>query len=252
MILSDFYLNTRANQIWYESGIDSLSECIDKDYFKSYPYDVEYKFNSRGYRDEEWSDNLQDLKESIWCLGDSFTVGMGIPYDKMWTKVLERLTNKRTINVSLDGASNEWIVRKFVRLIEEVNPNNIVIHWSYFDRRESNDVSLSDEDRRIKLLTVNDYEKNEHIKQLPIHFKNLLSCVKKVEDANYAGVVIHSIIHDEINSYDKKIQSFIHRSLNSFTSHYISDVGKVDYARDGLHYGVVTSENFAKKISKLM
>lgn len=252
MILSDFYLETRANKVWYESGIDSIEECIDKDYFTSYPYEVEYKFNSRGYRDDEWNDDISTLKDAVWCLGDSFTVGMGVPYDKMWVKVLEKLTKKRTINVSLDGSSNEWIVRRCLRLIEEIEPKYIVIHWSYFDRRESSNVDLSDEERRIKLLTVADYEKNEHIKQLPIHFKNLLMCVKKIEELNYKGVIIHSIIHDEINSYDKKIQYFIHRTLKSFTSYYISDIEKVDYARDGLHYGIKTSENFARKISNLI
>ena len=89
MILPDFVLPTRANQCWAHSGIDSHNFCKDPLHFKSYPYKIEYVYNSRGYRDQEWPESPEQLKNSIWCLGDSFTVGLGSAVSRTWPHVLE-------------------------------------------------------------------------------------------------------------------------------------------------------------------
>jgi hypothetical protein len=149
MILPDFVLHSRANQRWQYSGIDSIEYCSDKDYFQSYPYSIEYVYNSRGYRDAEWPTNLNDLKNAIWCVGDSFTVGIGQAFAHTWPQMLSTKIGCAVINVSLDGASNDWIVRKVRRIIEVINPKNIVVMWTYTHRRENPDINLNDEDRRV-------------------------------------------------------------------------------------------------------
>lgn len=149
MLLSDFVLESRINAQWAYSGIDTESKCKDKNHFKNYPHKVEYTYNSRGFRDAEWPESIDELKNAIWCIGDSFTVGIGSPIEHTWPYLLQQKTGRRCINVSMDGASNEWIVRKTQRLIKEINPDKIVIMWSYVHRRENKDESLSDEDRRI-------------------------------------------------------------------------------------------------------
>jgi predicted regulator of amino acid metabolism with ACT domain len=136
MILPSFVLPAFINQCRNESGLDSLEHCFDKRYFLNYPWPVEYQYNSRGYRDKEWPTESNDLENSIWCIGDSFTVGLGSPISHTWPNVLSKTTDSTTINISLDGASNDWISRKVSELITEVVPKNIVIHWSYIHRRE--------------------------------------------------------------------------------------------------------------------
>ena len=251
MILPNFVLTTRQNQVWSTSGLDSLEECVSKSFFNHYPYEVSYKFNSRGFRDEEWPETVEELRNCIWCFGDSFTVGMGCPYDSIWTKKLEKITGIRTINISMDGASNEWISRKVLRVIEEIDPKLMIIHWSYFDRREDPDTSLIDEDRRISLLSNKDYQSNKNIKVLSENLKNTLRCIKKVESLNHHKV-IHSIINDEINSYPFPTRKTIHNSVESIAKHYIPFIDKVDYARDGHHYGIQTSELFVDKVVKFI
>ena len=76
MILPDFTISSKINQNWAYSGMDSPDLCLDSKHFKSYPYSVSYQYNSRGYRDHEWPDDLQN---AVWCIGDSFTVGIGSP-----------------------------------------------------------------------------------------------------------------------------------------------------------------------------
>ena len=137
MILPDFVLPTRANAQWDYSGIDTAELCVDPRHFKQYPYAVQYQFNSRGYRDQEWPESLDELQSAIWCVGDSFTVGLGSAVEHTWPWLLQQHTGRRCINVSMDGASNDWIARKACAVLATVAPAHVVIHWSYWHRREA-------------------------------------------------------------------------------------------------------------------
>lgn len=149
MILPDFLLFSRVNQQLKYSGIDSIEHCKNKEHFVSYTHPIDYVYNSRGFRDAEWPESTDELKRAIWCVGDSFTVGIGQPFAHTWTQVLSHQLGVRTINVSMDGASNDWIARKVQRIVEVIDPKNIVVLWSYTHRRESETVRLSDEARVI-------------------------------------------------------------------------------------------------------
>ena len=184
MILPDFILPSRQNQVWDESGLDSYAECLDKKHFKSYPHKVEYRYNSRGFRDTEWPETLEELKECIWCFGDSFTVGSGSPIKHTWANILESNTNKKCINVSMDGASNNWIARKAVRVLNEIAPKYIVIHWSFITRYEDEDESLCDELRRCHAST-------ETHARLIGQFNELINQIESVKNKSN---IIHSFI----------------------------------------------------------
>jgi len=136
MILPDVVLPSRVNQCWTNTGMDSLETCLDPDHFRSYKHEVLYQYNSRGFRDDEWPTDTHELARAIWCVGDSFTVGVGSPRHHTWPWVLQLDTGVKTINVSMDGASNNWIARQAVQILEHVRPEKMVVHWSYLHRRE--------------------------------------------------------------------------------------------------------------------
>jgi hypothetical protein len=140
MILPDFVLLSRVNCEEKFTGMDCEEFCESPRLFAQYPHPIVYKYNSRGFRDAEWPD---DLTSAIWCVGDSFTVGVGCPHSHTWPSVLQRKTHTRCINVSLDGASNQWIARKIVSLTQSLAPKCLVVHWSYIHRRESNSSLLT-------------------------------------------------------------------------------------------------------------
>ncbi len=171
MILPDLLLPSRANQYWKFSGIDSLNECRDKNHFLSYPHNITYNYNSRGFRDQEWPNTMQELQDAVWCIGDSFTVGIGSPLEHTWPYILSNLVNRRTINVSMDGASNEWITRVTQNIVNVIKPKHVVIMWSYTHRREHSNTLLSDEDRR--LFAVDSTLENDR--------KNFLQCKHRVD-----------------------------------------------------------------------
>jgi hypothetical protein len=158
IILPDLVLSSRAHRHWQYSGIDSLEQCLDKRHFVNYPHRVEYVYNSRGFRDAEWPNTLAELRDAVWCLGDSFTVGVGQPFEHTWPQVLQKHTALKTINVSMDGASNQWIVRRARDILREIDPKRMIIMWSYTHRRESSNSHSSDEDRRI-------YDSSEYSEQ---------------------------------------------------------------------------------------
>ncbi len=137
----------------YESGLDSADN-IGADFFQ-YPHSVVYEYNERGFRDRPWPKNLNDV---IWCVGDSFTSGLGVPVEHTWWYQLEQITHKRSINVSMDGASNQWIARQARYIQTQIGPVPMVVMWSYVHRRENPDTSLSDLERRVWFDYVEDHD----------------------------------------------------------------------------------------------
>lgn len=284
MILPDFFLKSRADQCWLYSGIDSPDACLDKVHFMNYPHDVSYQYNSRGFRDKEWPDSLQELKTAIWCLGDSFTVGIGSPVRHTWVYQLEQAAGRRTLNVSMDGASNYWIARKTLEVIKNVSPETIIIHWSFIHRGERDDQSLSDEDRRLHFAT--DYHGDVKFCQ------NFIELVKKVETAKQHTRVIHSFIpnfgfqqsQSMLQTWNRiagenwppmpgtwqefvDLPDFVVDELkNSFKLYlnfemffqlyhnidYVSELEIIDLARDGFHYDIKTSQRFVGDLMRLL
>lgn len=151
------------------NGLDDPNRCRNKQHFLNYPHEIEYNYNSRGFRDEEWPPE-KELKSSIWCVGDSFTVGVGQPYNFIWPQVLQQKLGKRTINVSRDGASNDWIIRQSKKILDTIKPELMIVMFSYLHRREDKNgeqiyIGETDEMKNIEyfekqFLDFQNYSKN--------------------------------------------------------------------------------------------
>lgn len=270
-----------ASKQFAYTGIDSLDKCFDRELFINWPHSIEYKYNTRGFRDQEWPLNL---KSAVWCLGDSFTVGLGSCFEHTWPQVLSQHSQQRVINVSMDGASNEWIARTICDVYDLAQPRNMVIMWSYLHRREHPDANLSSRDRRlhsVRATMVQDFE-------------NFDSCRKQVQtycaDSNLIELVIPNFapgIAVNFNDAWKKIrdpswpqlppstlEEFLNLSSEIVTElctlhgididrvlelqkyqHILTDIIKVGYldrARDGLHFDLVTAEWVAVQVQTLL
>lgn len=282
MILPDFVLTSSANQRWLCSGIDSLEHCKDPSWFNSYPWKIEYVYNSRGFRDQEWPESLEELKSCIWCLGDSFTVGIGNPASHTWPCLLEKATKIRTINVSMDGASNAWIHRRAVAICENIQPKIMVVHWSYVTRDEIPDANLSDEQRRLHY--------NPELLDVTCALRNFKKLVLDLENAKLHTRIIHSFIPEfvlsqslcvywnkfagpdwpafpsTVDEFDK-LPSFVLRELQEDFGFYdifrtwceicqgiehVPQFDRLDLARDGHHYDLATAQDLVSKIHDLL
>ena len=282
MILPNFILHSRKNEIWNESGLDRLDKCPDVNHFKNYPHQIVYNYNSRGFRDAEWPATAEELQDSIWCVGDSFTVGLGSPLTHTWPNILQSKTNKRCINVSMDGASNKWIARKVLEIINTIQPKIIVIQWSYIQRDELCDNTLTDEDRRIEMSEIDCYN------QL---LTNLYNTILSIELHKNKCNIIHSFIPSNCgfdthcadvwndikganwpempkNYYEFSCSNkgIVKELLNFFNAYelfksyysiidkiiYIPEIIRLDLARDGHHYDKITATAFVAQLENLI
>ena len=275
MILPGFLLPSRVNQIWLESGMDSYKLCLRPNHFKRYPHHVVYNYNSRGFRDPEWPETLKELQDAIWCFGDSFTVGIGSPIEHTWVNLLQSKLGRRCINVSMDGASNEWISRKAAEVLEIIKPKCIIVQWSFYWRSEAT-LGDSDESRReSRGIPGTDYLKTQ------------FDSVSQIENIKDTCKIIHSSIPDsdftlreyieemwndikgtdwpitppknfdefqnldqfvidELNQFQPTLKSF-YKLIQEITYFPVDE--KLDLARDGFHYDLLTATKFVSEIT---
>jgi hypothetical protein len=271
LILPDFVLPSRVNQCWEYSGMDSFELCLDKNHFEQYPHPIIYNYNSRGFRDQEWPNSIKELKNSIWCVGDSFTVGLGSPMEHTWPWLLQQQTGRRVINISMDGASNMWIARRANLIQKEISPVNIIIMWSYIHRRENNDFNLDDEQRRIHAIASTDVEDIDNLKScidliksnntIQLSIPNYLSILNPqeiwdtVRGTDWPLIAPNSVtemlllpkfVQTELKEYFK-LWDKLRQSLEFLDKFRDSDSGiikvkQLDRARDGHHFDVVTAQ----------
>ncbi len=204
------------------SGMDTYKWCRNKNYFKNYKKEISYSYNSKGFRDKEWP---KDLSEAIWCVGNSFTVGMGQPFNETWPQLLERATGKRCINVAEDGCSNDVISKRIKKIHQLYKPKWIVVMWSYLHRRQDKHYDKTDFGLKEDLKN---FKKNYDIAQL---------CNSNI---------IHLLIPDAIIENTKRQKYF-------FKKHGVKNIhcfSQIDYGRDYQHFGLKTSKKICSLIVK--
>lgn len=282
VILPDFILPSRVNQHWEYSGIDSYENCLDKTHFKQYPHEISYQYNSRGFRDQEWPDSLEELKTAIWCVGDSFTVGLGSPVEHTWPWLLQQQTDQRVINLAMDGASNNWISRRIALVQKEINPAHIVVMWSYLTRREL-DLETTQNIKWNKFYqNIQDplwpaCETISKFKQLPeyiqqeinsIHggippvsdecrrcwhlakdtdaddLNNTINCIDLVNRASTDTKILHSFIPDFCENSAEIFQYLKTQQIN-----FVPEFARLDLARDGHHFDLITAQWIVDQIT---
>jgi hypothetical protein len=285
--LLDLFIPSRQNQVWTESGMDSWADCADKKHFKKYPYPVEYRYNSQGFRDQEWPTLFDQLQTAIWCIGDSFTVGLGSPVEHTWTNILNKETGIRTINISLDGASNNWIARRTLDIIKAVQPSIVVIQWSFLHRREADPTDSNflnsfwtDFYKAVRDSSWPNCETTDQLDNLPAYIKkeiievhkwpapisdeelrifynnstteqdlaNTVDCIKQVEKTKGHTKIIHSIIPD---AADQAVWNTIQQAVGTSDS-FIPVFPRLDFARDGYHYDKKTAKYFVDQVVNLI
>jgi hypothetical protein len=274
MILPDLVFKSLANQKWQYSGMDSIEHCNDQTHFKTYPHEISYIYNSRGFRDAEWPLTMSDLQKAIWCIGDSFTVGVGQPFEHIWPTVLSQRTKRRTINIGMDGASNDWIYRRALDIMRCIAPTDMVVMWSYTHRRESTQSNLSDHQRRIWAsecspaedfarwinLSNNLYTANSRIAQITIpdfqavpliadlwraiKGKDWPECPETLTDLQNLPTFILNEIKNLHRCYEELEQLL--PSTQEHIPDLLADVihiySRLDWARDHHHFDILTSQ----------
>ena len=296
MMLPSFVLPSYCNTVAGYTGMDSPEQCFDPVHFAAYPKPILYQYNSRGYRDREWPPAPQ---HAVWCFGDSFTVGLGSAYSHTWCQQLEQVSNIRTVNISMNGASNDWIVRKVQEMSQEIRPRAVVLHWTYLHRRETQswDIEhLVDQNWQQFYSQIKDssWPRCDHFRQfgqLPQHIQqeildqhvdperdywfrtdyektidehrmqefdvmatpeqdvqNLITAIDQVEQLGL--LVVHSFIPGF--APDSATQEQIQTHCQQHGYRVVCDLKRLDRARDGHHYDILTARWLADQVAQLI
>ena len=201
-------------------GIDTLEQCYDKDHYLSYTKDISYRYNSRGFRDYEWP---RDLSDVVWCVGDSFTVGIGQPFEETWPQLLGKKLGKTCLNIGEDGCANDTMALRIQEICKLHSPKLVVVMWSYFARRRVNGENVHHDRNHFGVdKDMANFSKNfKIVNELPTNIINL----------------IIPFAFD-----DTKMLNENHPDLNCLT--------QLDYARDHFHFDVKTSVGVCQLIIK--
>jgi len=85
------------------------------------PSSIEYKFNSYGFRADEFS-NIDNMVS----LGCSFTMGLGIPAYRTWSNIISKTLGLANFNLAIDGASADCCFRMAANWIPQLKPKVIL------------------------------------------------------------------------------------------------------------------------------
>ena len=98
------------------------------------PTDITYKFNKFGFRSDEFVD---DGRDSILSVGDSFTVCIGVPYEHSWPYILsKKFDDCKNYNLGLSAVSGDYVVRAVSKTIEILKPKAVFVFWPGLAARE--------------------------------------------------------------------------------------------------------------------
>lgn len=136
-------LSQKSNQVFKFTQTDSEEQFNEnrKIFGKEWYYydkEIEYKYNSWGYRTKEFSE-LSD--EYMVVFGCSFTEGIGLQYDDIWSTKLSKELKVDVLNLGIGGSGpdtvfyNTILFHNFV-LKNKKLPKYVIYQWT-FDYRTS-------------------------------------------------------------------------------------------------------------------
>lgn len=132
-------LSEQANTItkWFRGdNEEAYNRNVQNGEFIPYgPNDVTYDFNSLGFRCPEFDVPVERPKMAFY--GCSIMQGYGLPEQESIPSVVTDLQREYVpYNLGIAGASNDLIARSITSTIPLLNPDFVVILWTYHTRRE--------------------------------------------------------------------------------------------------------------------
>jgi hypothetical protein len=129
----DIDLNDALQRARYESR---FADDEFTDHWRHTPYAVEMRFNSKGYREDEFVAKRPGVRRIV-VIGDSFTVGYGLPESASYPRRLESILKARpeagpteVLNLGMGGFNLESIVGVADFALRDLSP--VVLVYGYF------------------------------------------------------------------------------------------------------------------------
>jgi hypothetical protein len=202
--------------------------------------DIRYRYNAQGYRCPEFDEEAEIRMISIGC---SFAVGVGIPQEAAFHERFARrlrLELGATVvnwNLSRSGASNDYIARVLHLAVPRLNPDLVLVLFTYLDRREY----MTADDRQLSYLpqVTLEHPARSHLEALSSAYDDQLNFFR-----NYKSV--ESLLADRVWLFSMSKPSQAEPVAGHLDpSHRTADLRFVDKARDQGHPGPQSHELIA-------
>jgi len=239
-----------------------------------------YKFNSLGYRGEEYNPNA---KMKIFVCGCSYTFGASLNLEESWPYQFKKLYALREkisvhdinlLNFAVGGTSNDYMVRQLLTQCSNIKPDLIIALFTFKTRTEYIE---KEKHRSIGLWVANQgYEKARDYYSYYTNELGFINLVKNIlllqffckqNKIKYIFSCIETNVLDEfkdnpvinpfVNLIDKDF--FCDFSLGMHKEHIIqkgnaSEENKqelaIDFAADNNHPGPKSNKLFAERLFK--
>lgn len=210
----------------YQENLVKQRDLLEKHNWLS--TEIEYKFNSDGFRSEEFSSN----GGGVMFLGCSLTFGIGLPLQHTFPQIVSKELGLECLNLSLPASSNDTAFRLADLWIDRLNPSVVIL--------------LSPSETRFELL-IHDSTSNE----IEARF------VTTMDQLSNTTTELHWMDTDQNGQINRRknklaIQKICDDRDVKFLQDDTENLVIMDLARDLLHPGVKSNRLFAKKLLKIL
>lgn len=232
----NFYSSDSENTFLENSKKMSASN-VDWDYFNK---TINYKFNSYGYRTDEWSDI--NWQESIVIFGCSHVLGEGLAEEDTITGQLSRLLNKPVINLGVSGTGISFNSYNSLLLYKNLpKPYAVVQLWSSISR-----IELYTPEKMLLCLPATIGDKHDHMHMYrDAFYKEWSRFPENYHTHLWFNAQFSKSLWENITKYYECTLFFETENLLKCKFFEI-----VDRSRDLLHPGIKTTKILAENIAE--
>jgi hypothetical protein len=245
---------------WAESNKD---EFFDEDSYYDFldwlkDYNLKYKnvknFELIKFDPYRWSQNITVEPDHAIFIGCSFTAGVGLSdADTHYSTVVANHFNKKLLNLSQSGGSNNLIFDRFTQL-DFYSGQLVVLQFTVLDR-----LHYCDTVKKLSplLLSTSQIEKNLHRAMLEVYHKDFLfyellckiRAIVTIARAQKLKLVfwLADYKHNEI--YSKLDQLYFYDMPEFVPASWMADF-IVDASEDKVHPGIESNKNIANTLIK--
>lgn len=210
--------------------------------------DITYQYNPQGFRCPDL-DKLAGQKVNI-ALGCSFTEGVGLPIDSAWPTLVEQQTEYPMLNLGIGGGASDSVARILTNVSGLFDIQTVYILWPPSHRLE-NYLLL---DQNHKLVANKVYKNGEMIvpKDTIRKIETIYPMDSKLE---YAWAMTDEMSEQRLFRNQLLVALLAQKFGFNLVEVTIEQVirqcrglpkEELDFARDGVHWGVETQKSIAK------
>jgi hypothetical protein len=213
---------------------------------------VGYEFNSLGYRGPEF--NRERGEAVVMFLGDSHTLGLGMPWERLWTSLVTKHLEQRwgvpvrQCNLGFGGTGADYTAMMVHQSVDVLKPDAVFILWSFVSRM----TWFADTRRRVHFVA--EWAPDKYTQE---HSAYLRLATESHGFFNYVRnfhLVRDRLLRLGIPYYWGNFEQFSREMLEPYLplDGFAGCWKGMDLARDGLHGGLKSHAFFAASVISTM